>query len=481
MTTWTDIYPDVDGPPVVGQPSQFRAVASSFTSMHDDAVDIIDEFKRIMGEGDFDEIQGEVAGPFRTFVEEVSDRLQSLPDVSSSAAGVFTRHACTLDDYRTAADTALAKAITKWGERKTVAGQLASAETAETKAKQEVDGAPPDADPGSTKPLQDAADDATQHVGDLKGKLAGIDQELRTLRGTWTKLHGDEHDLSQDTKKALDDIDLHSLENPGWFDSIVEGAFEVLKWAYEFSGLEDLVGLIEAIAEGDWAAILWRLRDLLDKVFVILCVVALVCCPALLLVALVVIAVVKLAIDVALYASNTADPKTGRRISAMDLAFDLFDAVTAGRAAQLREGAVLARQTKMVNGAMEYSQRAGRSAALRGTIDGATAYTKKGVASQQILLRRAFGLESTRTIITRGGKKALYTVSPDITGRFVIRTTQDLVVKPAAVVGYAGVQAQEASKGPQVEQLEQSMDTDRPYFTMPSGARVLDFVAELHR
>src|SRR6185312_1685079 len=99
--------------------------------------------------------------------------------------------------------------------------------------------------------------------------------------------------------------------------------------------------------------------------------------------------------------------KTGRRISAMDLAFDVFDAATAGRAAQVREAAALSRATDMADGAVRYAQKSGRSAALRGTIDGSTAYTKKAAASQQKLLDKAFGLTSTRTIYTQGSKKAL--------------------------------------------------------------------------
>jgi hypothetical protein len=481
MTTWTDIFPDVDGPPVVGLPAQFTTVSRSFAKMHDDAVQILDQFKRIIGEGDFDEIQGEVAGPLRTFVEHVSDRLQSLPDVSQDASTIFADHSSKLDDYRTAADKALAKAITKWNERKTAAGQLDTANSSEAKAKQNVDNQPPDADPSSTTQAKDQHDQAVQHVTDLKGKLSTIDGELKAFRTKWDDLHGDEKELRDHTKGRLDDIDLHSLEDPGWFDSFCEAVGDVLRWAYKVTGLEDLVELIEAIATGDWAAILWRLRDLLDKVFVILSVVALIVCPFALLAVIAVIAVAKLAIDAGLYLSNTADPKTGRRISAMDLAFDVFDAATAGRASQLHEAAALTRATDMADGAVRYAQKSGRSAALRGTINGSTAYTKGGADSQIKLLDKAFGLTSTETIYTRGTKSALHTVTPNITPKFVIRTTQDLVVKPTAVVGYAGLQAQEATKGPEVEQLEQSMDTDRPFFSPISEPRAVDIIAEFHR
>ncbi len=150
-----------------------------------------------MGEGNFDEIQGEVAGPFRTFVDNVNDRLQSLPDVSSTASTIFADHAGRLDDYRTAADKALASAITKWSERKSVAGQLDAASDAEAKAKTKVDSTPPDADPTATSDAQDAHDQAAQHVTDVKNKLAGIDGELKQFRAKWNELRGDEKDLQR--------------------------------------------------------------------------------------------------------------------------------------------------------------------------------------------------------------------------------------------------------------------------------------------
>ncbi len=210
MTTWTDIFPDVDGPPVRGLPEQFSSVSLSFNRMFNDASHILDQFKRIMGEGNFDEIQGEVAGPFRGFVDNVSDRLQSLPEVSGDAATIFADHSSKLDGYRQAADLALAKAISKWGERKAVAGQLDAANDAEAKAKTKVDNPPPDADPSTTSGDQQAHTQAAQHVADVKTKLDGIDGELKQIRSQWNDLRGDENDLRDGTKHRLDDIDLHS-------------------------------------------------------------------------------------------------------------------------------------------------------------------------------------------------------------------------------------------------------------------------------
>ena len=99
---------------------------------------------------------------------------------------------------------------------------------------------------------------------------------------------------------------------------------------YEVTGLEDLVDLIDAIAHGDWAKALWALRELLDKVITILSIVVLFVCPQLFLVILV-LSVIKLAVDAILYTTNTPNPETGERISLTDLAFDTLDVVLAGK------------------------------------------------------------------------------------------------------------------------------------------------------
>src|ERR1700712_5372497 len=139
MTTWTDIFPDLDGPPVKGLPSEFTTVARDFSKMHDDATAILEQFSRIMGSGHFDEIQGAVAEPFKAFVDDVSDRLKSLPDVSSKAATIFSDHSSKLDGYRTAADKALSQAITKWGEVKSAKTAVSTATTDEQTAKSAAD------------------------------------------------------------------------------------------------------------------------------------------------------------------------------------------------------------------------------------------------------------------------------------------------------------------------------------------------------
>ena len=51
MTTWTTIFPDVDGSPVRGEPSEFRTTARFFSTLADQTRSIVDEFARFADDG----------------------------------------------------------------------------------------------------------------------------------------------------------------------------------------------------------------------------------------------------------------------------------------------------------------------------------------------------------------------------------------------------------------------------------------------
>ena len=73
MTTWTDIFPELDGPPVRGLPSEFTSVATNFTTMHDDAQTIIDTFKKNGGQI-LETIKAPLANPdFAPFLQRAAD------------------------------------------------------------------------------------------------------------------------------------------------------------------------------------------------------------------------------------------------------------------------------------------------------------------------------------------------------------------------------------------------------------------------
>jgi hypothetical protein len=87
--------------------------------------------------------------------------------------------------------------------------------------------------------------------------------------------------------------------------------------------IDEIVDLVAAALDGDWAAVLWKLREVIDVVLLVIAVVALFTPLGPLVLAIAFgLALAKLAIDVALYTTKWPNPATGEVVSVTDLAMD---------------------------------------------------------------------------------------------------------------------------------------------------------------
>ena len=337
--SWTEIFPDVDGEPVRAELAEFDGVTSMFERMGSAARDIRGEFERITSDGGADALQGEAADSFRRVVEEVAESLGDLPDVCDQAYDALHGHRRTLDGLRDEAAAALARARTRWEAHEDAVRALSARRSSHGRASAALDGLPPaGADPAADverSGLEQDAADSQAALTAAEGALDSASDDLQASRAEWTGLRDDEDRLNDATAALLDDISLGDLSDPSWWESILGSAFDLVM---DLTGLDALLDLIEAIATGDWAAALWALRDLLDRVLTVLAVVALFTPLGPLVLALV---AVKLATSLALYATKWPHPETGQSIGLVDVAMDGADAfgaagdvVLAGRAAR---------------------------------------------------------------------------------------------------------------------------------------------------
>ncbi len=108
--TWSQIFPDVDGPPVLGDPGDFRTAQRGFDVMGSDAQDALDQFKKITSDAGVSQLKGDAAVAFERFVEKVSDSLGDLPRVCHEAGLVFNKHATDLAALQAEVASALARA-----------------------------------------------------------------------------------------------------------------------------------------------------------------------------------------------------------------------------------------------------------------------------------------------------------------------------------------------------------------------------------
>ena len=336
--SWTEIFPDVDGDPVRASLDEVGDVATMFDRMGDASQRILDEFERVTSESGTGSLEGEAADAFRDIVDKVADSLGDLPGVCDDAHDALSDHYSRLADLRAEAASALARARTRWDAHEEAVRTLSSRRSSHSSATADVDSLPP----AGTDPVADAdrtaAEDAAEQSGRLlavaQGALDAAEDDLRASREEWDSLRSDEDELNDRTADRLDDISLGDLSDPSWWESILGSAFDLVM---DLTGLDALIDLVAAIASGDWAAALWALRELLDRVLLIVSVIALFTPLGPLVLALVAL---KMATSIALYSTKWPHPETGQTIGLVDVAMDSADllgaagdVIIAGRAA----------------------------------------------------------------------------------------------------------------------------------------------------
>ena len=342
--SWTEIFPDVDGEPVRASVGEVESVARMFERMGDASQRILDEFDEVTSDSGSGSLEGEAADAFREIVEKVADSLGDLPDVCDQAHDALADHLSRLEDLRSEADSALARARTRWEAHKDAVAALSSKRSSHSQATADVDSLPPaGSDPAADADrtaAEDAAQQSQQALNAAQNAADSAAGDLRASREEWGNLHDDENELNDRTADRLDDISLGDLSDPSWWESILGSAFELVM---DLSGLDALLDLVQAIASGDWAAALWALRELLDRVLMVLAVVALFTPLGPLVLVLVAI---KVAISLTLYATQWPSPETGQTIGLVDVGLDAADVLgvagevaTAGRAARALNGA----------------------------------------------------------------------------------------------------------------------------------------------
>ena len=331
MAGWTDIFDDVDGPPVRGEVAEFARVREHFGRMEDDGRTIVTEFARFRGDGQANgSLEGDAADAFARFVEDVGDSLDDLPRVAGEAHDVFAEHVRQLEGMVEAADRALARARTAWDHKQDLEAsaerlrdQVAALRQRAEAAQQTADSSP-EPDPAA----QSAADDVSRQAGAAAGSLGNVEdgiaeQEgiLRQIRGEWSDLRDGENRRNEATIDGLDGIDLGDLKDPGLFGKIV-GAVAGFVGAVVDVALGPLDEILVALVKGDWATLLWELKELLDSVLLVAAVVALLFpLTAPFALAIFALSVAALALNAGLYLSQTPNPQTGQTVRLRDVLF----------------------------------------------------------------------------------------------------------------------------------------------------------------
>ena len=371
MTTWTEIFPDVDGSPVRGEHYEFRNARDFFQRFERDAEEIARQFDRFRDDGQASgSLEGDAAAAFARFVDQVGGELDEVPRIAGRAADIFDHHHGELNRLREwaedGADSALARARTAWRAREDLqerASRLSSQVRqleGDVRSAEDAAAADPAGDTSEADQLGDQLSGAQSQLGGVQDDLDHQNAVLDDIRAEWSEIRDEENALNRLTVDELDGIDLGDLENPGFWDRVGDAVGALVDFVVEIADimmgpLDEILG---ALLSGDWAQLLWELKELLDVVLVVLAVVALFvpfCAP---LVAVVfALSVLALAINAALYHTQWPNPETGETVGLGDVlwsatgvlfagagglkAINALRAVRAGNATRLANGNII--------------------------------------------------------------------------------------------------------------------------------------------
>ena len=259
MTTWTEIFPDVDGSPVRGEHYEFRNARDFFQRFERDAAEIARQFDRFRGDGQASgSLEGDAAAAFARFVDQVGGELDEVPRIAGRAADIFDHHHGELNRLREwaedGADSALARARTAWRAREDLqerASRLSSQVRqleGDVRSAEDAAAADPAGDTSEADQLGDQLSGAQSQLGGVQDDLDHQNAVLDDIRAEWSDIRDEENALNRLTVDELDGIDLGDLENPGFWDRVGDAV----------GALVDFVVEVADIMMGPLDEILWR-------------------------------------------------------------------------------------------------------------------------------------------------------------------------------------------------------------------------------
>ncbi len=320
---------DVDGPPIEAKPETFDGLAEFFGQLAQDTDLVAESFDKIVNDANAD-FQGEAAVAFAGMVGDLGTTLALVPATAREAVGFLRSHATELTALREAANTALARANTRYDEVQRAEETLRSAQSGRNNLQQQVDNfdATVCGDDSHRVQAQLDLDDARRAEGRAETALDDARDELGRSKIEYNNLVEDYRELDNQTCTDLDNIKLGDLSDPSWWEQawngvsgfIVDLVTDIFVGAFE---------MVAGLVTGDWERMLWGMSDFLGGVLTVLSLLAFATgfgAPL----AIALLATTKLVIDAGLMFADSTNPRTGEQISLVDLAFTGLTAAAGG-------------------------------------------------------------------------------------------------------------------------------------------------------
>lgn len=235
-----------DDPLIRGKPREFDDVASTFESISERTSSLKHDLRdvRVGGSEDF---RGDAANAFAAQIRSISGVLNDVPIVASRISRVFRNHSHELGRLRKEAGAALARAETRWNNKRRAEWDISSHGSNLRSIERQLSALSGDDDPGAASErarLQSRQSNVRYQLGRARHRQNEAKDQLDDSRGEWERLRRDEDRLNDRTAKSLVDLELSSLADPGL---IREGLDKLGDW---YEGLcEALTAIWESISE----------------------------------------------------------------------------------------------------------------------------------------------------------------------------------------------------------------------------------------
>lgn len=310
---YTDGRRDTD--PIVGNPYQFEVVEKVFRVARESSEAVAEDFRVLQRGQGVHLVVGRSADSLATAISGVEASLDDLPKVASQVERIFREHAHRLHELNEEADRALARAKAAWnrrqGHQRTLDDIDARISWLDRQIGDEWHSFVTDA-LSEPDPQEDAwREERDRRRGDrhyVQSQWNADEADVEAEISCWERLRNEEIERERLTVRLLDEVDFHSLADPGWWSDL---------W--------------ESLGDIDWANVLWRLRDFLDDLLLVLAIVSIFVSGGALAGLILVLAASKLLIDVTLFTSGVEDPQNpGRTVSGFDVLMSAVSVVFAG-------------------------------------------------------------------------------------------------------------------------------------------------------
>lgn len=356
---WDELFPGFDRDCLRSNPWEYSAAATKAGGVKQTLQGCVDGFGAVSGDARSTVVKGDVAGALTHVVEQLDGKFQLLPPVFEALESIFHGHATEMDRLYGESVAALARANTRWTERKDAEDHLEHEQsTLQTIANglQWLKDSGAAADDIDEKQKQ--YDEQESTVGSARTKRDNARDAFDDCKADYHSIRDEEEGLVTAAAHALRAIDLGDLEDPGWleaaFDWVVEGIANIGEFLYEI--VENLANAVVAALDGRFLDALHYLSDALNGVLIVLAVIGLAVAVfftggAVLALIATAIAVVKLGIDSVLAATKHPHPVTGQPKTwtsvAVDAAFLLAGAGLGKLAGRLATGSLQSIKTEL--------------------------------------------------------------------------------------------------------------------------------------